>query len=145
MTTTENPKGPNGETLCAWCGKGPVPPSRGTKPRAYCSRSCVHRASRKRRTERLIAKAYTAGKADAAAWTAKSRDVSTDQGKSRDDAGERSRDFPKQQVTPPKPAAAERQEEPPTFLLGFGFGASRTVPEASTEEQPDGEGPPSRA
>lgn len=41
----------NGNRLCAWCGEGPLPPSRGTKPRAYCSRSCVQRAYEARKEQ----------------------------------------------------------------------------------------------
>nr|ADB77871.1 SpdA-like protein [Streptomyces sp. x4(2010)] len=85
----ETPRGPDGERLCAWCGKGPVPPSRGTKPRAYCSRACVHRAYRARKAreqrERLVA-AYMKGRAEEAeAWRsgAKSRDLLSHRGKSR--------------------------------------------------------------
>jgi len=43
--------------LCAHCEQRPVPPSRGTKPRRYCSRSCVQRAYEKRQTEQLLAAA----------------------------------------------------------------------------------------
>lgn len=100
-----------GAPLCAWCGKGPVPPSRGTKPRAYCSRACVQRAYVARKqaedakalSDRLVA-AYMKGRAEEAeVWQsgAKSRDLSARRGKSRDDAPGTSRDFPKVQVTPP--------------------------------------------
>ncbi|GAA3909165.1 hypothetical protein GCM10022207_93350 [Streptomyces lannensis] len=110
---TDQLRDADGNPLCAWCGKGPVPPSRGTKPRAYCSRSCVQRAYEGRKLSELLkeraAIAYTAGKADAQAWaereasaqSGKSRDVPTDRGKSRDDAGAKSRDFPKPQVNSP--------------------------------------------
>lgn len=82
--------------LCAWCGGGPVPPSRGTKPRAYCSRSCVQRAyearkERERTKERIVA-AYMKGRREEAELSA---------GKSRDVAGGKSRDFSELQVTPP--------------------------------------------
>ncbi|MGW0172052.1 hypothetical protein ACWDWT_43920, partial [Streptomyces sp. NPDC003343] len=69
---SDQPRDADGNPLCAWCGKGPLPPSRGTKPRAYCSRSCVQRAHEERkvlaRLEERAAKAYTAGKTDAQAW-----------------------------------------------------------------------------
>ena len=40
--TTETP-GNGGTGPCGWCG-GPVPPSRGTKPRRYCKNGCKQRA-----------------------------------------------------------------------------------------------------
>lgn len=94
--TTETPKTGAGDPLCAWCGQGPVPPSRGTKPRAYCSRSCVQRAYEARRVQERVLKAYAKGRADGIA------DVGS--GKSRDDGtgGGKSRDFPgDSQVTAP--------------------------------------------
>lgn len=102
---TETPKDPDGAPLCAWCGKGPVPPSRGTKPRAYCSRSCVSRAHEARKLQRKLLNAYMKGRADEIELRpAKSRDdLPGDRGKSQDFAEGTSRDFPKQQVTPPDP------------------------------------------
>jgi hypothetical protein len=69
--TNEDPRDADGNPLCAWCGKGPLPPSRGTKPRAYCSQACVHRAYRARKAEqareRLVA-AYMKGRVVWPCW-----------------------------------------------------------------------------
>ena len=69
---TETPRG-----LCGWCG-GPVPASRGTKPRRYCKDGCKQRAYEARKLERqlkavreegtekrtaMLARAYTKGRA----------------------------------------------------------------------------------
>lgn len=106
--STETPRDADGSLLCAWCG-APVPPSLGTKPRAYCRRGCVQRAHEARklekqlqavreeeaakRSEKLL-NAYLKGRAEEAELRA---------AKSRDDAGSdrgKSRDFAKPQVTP---------------------------------------------
>jgi hypothetical protein len=99
--TTETPRDSAGAPLCAWCG-GRVPPSRGTKPRAYCKDGCKQRAYEARRLEKqlqavreqeaekraaLLVKAYAKGRREATAevratssrddgrsWTGKSRD-----------------------------------------------------------------------
>jgi hypothetical protein len=152
MTTIENPKGPNGETLCAWCGKGPVPPSRGTKPRAYCSRACVQRAyvkrkrdDEERKIQERVLKAYAKGRAEGAELRpGKSRDFArTGAGKSRDfpeSDPEKSRDFPpKPQVTAPVPPAPR---DPVGRRVSGAFGAAFLAREAG---EPDGDGPPSRA
>jgi hypothetical protein len=139
MTTTETPRDADGNPLCAWCG-GPVPPSLGTKPRAYCKDGCKQRAYEARklaqqldeareavraeeaekRPQRLL-NAYMKDRAEEAELrAAKSRDFGRSAvGTSRDDArsSERtSRDFPtKPQVeTPvPPPAAPVDGEECP--------------------------------
>ncbi|MFD6960914.1 hypothetical protein [Streptomyces venezuelae] len=103
--STETPTSGDGEALCAWCGRGPVPPSRGTKPRAYCSRSCVQRAHESRKLRKKLLGAYMKGRAEEAELRGgKSRD---DAGKSRDFPGRqapaKSRDFPKPQVNPVVP------------------------------------------
>lgn len=90
MTTKE----PGDGRLCAWCG-GPVPPSRGSKPRRYCKDGCKQRAYEARKLEEqlravreaetekrtaLLARAYTKGR------EASSRDVAqVGPGTSRDD------------------------------------------------------------
>ncbi|MFF3420984.1 hypothetical protein ACFYW9_41080 [Streptomyces sp. NPDC002698] len=104
---TETPTDAEGNRLCAWCGEGPVPPSRGTKPRAYCSRSCVQRAHEARKLQRKLLNAYMKGRADEVELRPrKSHDFPAgDRGKSQDFADGTSRDFPKQQVTPPDPPA----------------------------------------
>jgi hypothetical protein len=88
---SDDPRDSSGAPLCAWCG-GPVPPSRGTKPRSYCKRGCVQRAHEARKLADLLAKTRSEARAaEAAVWSGKSRDLD---GKSRDDAHGKSRDFP---------------------------------------------------
>ncbi|MGA5637110.1 hypothetical protein [Streptomyces lydicamycinicus] len=45
------------ERLCEQCKHRSVPPTLGSKPRRYCSRSCVQRAYEARKTQRLLAAA----------------------------------------------------------------------------------------
>jgi hypothetical protein len=116
--------------LCAWCGKGPVPPSRGTKPRAYCSRSCVQRAhearkERERTKDRLVA-AYMKGRREEAELSA---------AKSRDFPPATSRDFPEAQVTPPGAELCPYCRAPVVGLVGH----LRQCPEGpGTAGEPDG-------
>jgi hypothetical protein len=103
MTTTETPRDADGNPLCAWCG-GPVPPSLGTKPRAYCKDGCKQRAYEARRLEKQLqavraeeaekraaglVQAYMKGRTEEKqARAAKSRDgVPGAAGKSRDVPG----------------------------------------------------------
>lgn len=125
--STETPTNGDGEKLCAWCG-GLVPPSRGTKPRAYCKRGCVQRAHEARKLRKKLFNAYTKGRTEEAeAREAKSRDVPNPQGKSRDfarrDDQAKSRDVPKPQVVPEVPAPPP----PSDFLL---------APPAATPQEP---------
>ncbi|MET7816509.1 hypothetical protein ABZT26_37470 [Streptomyces sp. NPDC005395] len=109
--STETPKDIDGNPLCAWCG-GPVPPSLGTKPRAYCKDGCKQRAYEARKLEKqlgavraeeaekrapLLLNAYTKGRREEAeSRAATSRDLGRNAaGKSRDVArndGGKSRD-----------------------------------------------------
>lgn len=118
---TETPKDADGRPLCAWCG-GLVPPSLGTKPRAYCKDGCKQRAYEARKLEKQLqavraeeaekrtaglVQAYMKGRAEERELRAgKSRDVGRGAvGTSRDDAGSgegKSRDVAtKPQVKPP--------------------------------------------
>lgn len=107
-----------------------MPPSRGTKPRLYCSRSCVQRAhearkERERTKDRMIA-AYMKGRREEAELNG---------GKSRDVASKKSRDFPKSQVAAPgaEPCPYCRQ------VVGGLVAHLRQCPEGpGTEGQPDG-------
>lgn len=73
--------------LCAHCEKRTVPRSRGTKPRKYCSRSCVQRAYELRQRQLFVAAALKMEKERereqlrAALHAAEARE-----GKSREDA-----------------------------------------------------------
>jgi hypothetical protein len=58
--TTETPRDGDGSVLCAWCGGGPVPPSRGTKPRVYCKDGCKTRAWEARKLARQLEEAREA-------------------------------------------------------------------------------------
>lgn len=113
MTT---PRNADGEKLCAWCG-GPVPPSLGTKPRAYCKDGCVQRAYEARKLERQLAEARGAVRAEEAGKRAnrlikayakgRSEEAELRAGKSREvprSDGGNSREVPNPQVGTPAPA-----------------------------------------
>jgi hypothetical protein len=93
MTKYDVPRDEDGQRLCEHCQKTPVPPSRGTKPRRYCSRNCRQRAYEARKVREAIVTSV----AVAVARDRKSRDFPA-----RDRA--KSRDFPKPQAAPEVPA-----------------------------------------
>ncbi|WP_460073924.1 hypothetical protein, partial [Streptomyces sp. YKOK-I1] len=88
--STDIPRDADGRRLCEHCHTKPVPESRGTKPRRYCSRNCVQRAYEARKVREAI---VTSVAVAVARDRAKSREVASD-GRGT------SRDFPKPQVDP---------------------------------------------
>ncbi|WP_217562238.1 hypothetical protein [Streptomyces sp. GbtcB6] len=65
MSTT-NPRDPDGEPLCAWCG-GPIQQSAVGRPKDYCSRTHREYAYRARREAGIRIAGYSRGLADARA------------------------------------------------------------------------------
>jgi hypothetical protein len=121
-TTTQTPRTPDGDKLCAWCG-GSIRQSGVGRSRDYCSRTCREMAYRERRTQKLIAQAL----ADAALVS--STDGSSNQDLSVDEMG-RLADLPPlpaQPVRKPSPNLRERLAELGTRLPGTAISSTDEI------------------
>jgi len=118
MTDTPSPapRDENGVLLCQQCQKRPAPPSLGTKPRIYCSKSCKQRAYEARRTRSIVDVAVQV----ALRREAKSRDQQ--QPKSRDQAKPRDFADSSQVSEPPVPASREPEDAQVATQLYWGMG-----------------------
>jgi hypothetical protein len=148
----ETPRDADGEPLCEWCGAEVKQPPTGRR-RLYCSRTHREYAYRQRRERRLTARAYAMGKADAESWSVSTtgESVSTT-GVTVPSVDETLSPAPipppqRQGRRAPSPGRVVAEECPYCRASVFGLMDHLPVcPEGpGTEEQPDGEGPPSSA